>query len=528
MRSLNARRPALSAILNLCIFGLALLGLDRLLAAYQPDDVVHALIAVPFPAIVVAAGVCALGYLALVGYDYIAFRVVGPDLSLGAMLVPSFVSFAVSNNAPASVVTAGGVRYRMYRPHGLTIAGAAAVAGLNIVTYTIGLCALAGTALLLHPAGVPMTRLGVSGRLLGGLLVAVVATYLVVTRFAGGSLRYRRRVIPLPTLRLGLGQLGVSIADWLLSATPLYVLLAPVAPVPFLAFLTTFLIGQFAALLAPIPGGVGVFEAVVLVMRPEGVSAPQALAALLLYRVLYYLLPLLVAGIILAVRAIRQARESDRPLHELAVRAAALVPRTLGLVAFLAGVVLLVTGAIPADDQRLAWLASVLPLPVIEASHFLASVVGAVLIVFAWGVERRVRFAYHAVIGLFACGALLSLLRSFDVRLATLLAAASVLFLLAGRTFPRGGSLVHEPMEPRWIFTVGAVLLVDFWIAVLTYRHVAFGSDTWWRFALHGDGPRSLRAAVGASVVLLLWALAHLISGVAPGKLKGGARRESL
>lgn len=509
-------RAHFRSILNLCIFGLTLLGLDRLLAAYQPEEVIHALLAVPFATIVFAAGICALGYLALVGYDYVAFRVVGPELPLVQMLVPSFVSFAVSNNAPASVVTAGGVRYRMYRPHGLTIAGAAAVAGLNVVTYTIGLCALAGIALLVHSAGGPTTRLGVSGRLLGGLLVAGVAAYLVATRFAGGSLRIARRVIPLPTLRQGLSQLGVSIADWLLSATPLYMLLVTVAPVPFLVFLTTFLIGQFAALLAPIPGGLGVFEAVILVLRPPEVSAPQALAVLLLYRVLYYLLPLIVAGILLAVRAIRQARDSDRPLHQLAVQGAALVPRTLGVIAFLAGVVLLVTGAIPADDQRLAWLARVLPLPVIEASHFLASVVGAVLIVFAWGVERRVRFAYHAVVGLFAFGALLSLLRSFDVWLATLLAAGCVLFLLAGRTFPRGGSLVHEPMGPRWIFTVGAVLLVDFWIALLTYRHVPFGRETWWRFALDGDGPRSVRAAVGASVVLLLWALAHLLSGVAP------------
>lgn len=143
MNSVSAHwRAHFRPILNLCIFGLTLLGLDRLLAAYQPEEVIHALLAVPLATIVFAAGICALGYLALVGYDYVAFRVVGPELPLVQMLVPSFVSFAVSNNAPASVVTAGGVRYRMYRPH----AGAAAVAGLNVVTCTIGLCALAGIA----------------------------------------------------------------------------------------------------------------------------------------------------------------------------------------------------------------------------------------------------------------------------------------------------------------------------------------------------------------------------------------------
>ena len=510
------RRAHLTSFLNLLFFGLALLGLDRLLAAYQPGDVIRSLAAVPFSTIVLAAAICALGYLALVGYDYVAFRVVGPDLSLLEMLVPSFVSFAVSNNAPASVVTAGGVRYRMYRPHGLTIAGAAAVAGLNVATYTIGLCALAGVSLILHPSGGPAAGLGLSGGLLGSVLLAVVAAYLAAARFAGGSLRIGRHVLPLPTLRLALAQLGVSVADWLFSAAPLYVLLIRMAPVPFFAFLTTFLIGQFAALLAPIPGGIGVFEAVVLVLRPPEVSAPQVLAVLLLYRVLYYLLPLIVAGVILAVRAVRQARDADRPFRELAVRSAALVPRMLGLIAFLAGVVLLVTGAIPGDDRRLAWLATFLPLPVIEASHFFASVVGAVLIVFAWGVERGVRFAYHGVVGLFACSVLLPLLRSFDVLLASVFAAACVLFIVAGRTFPRGDSLMREPMGPRWIFTVGAVLLVDFWIALLTYRHVPYGGETWWHFALDGDGPRAVRAAVGASVVLLLWATARLISGVAP------------
>ena len=91
----------------------------------------------------------------------------------------------------------------------------------------------------------------------------------------------------------------VSSLDWLLSSGALYVLLARLG-VSYLDFLGAFLIAQMATQLLPLPGGIGVFEAVVLVLRPHGVAAPAVLAALLLYRVAYYLVPLLAAGVLAA------------------------------------------------------------------------------------------------------------------------------------------------------------------------------------------------------------------------------------
>ena len=144
-------KAPLHSALNLALFGLALCALDRVLRAYPAADIVRALRAVPVRALLLSIAITLLGYLALVAYDVVALRFVGPRLPLRRMLVPSFISFAVSNNAPASMVTAGGVRYRLYQPHGLTPLAAAAVAGLNIVTYALGLSALAGIALLFDP-----------------------------------------------------------------------------------------------------------------------------------------------------------------------------------------------------------------------------------------------------------------------------------------------------------------------------------------------------------------------------------------
>lgn len=108
------------------------------------------------------------------------------------------------------------------------------------------------------------------------------------------------------------------------------------------------------------------------------------------------------------------------------------------------------------------------------------------------------------------------------VTLAALLLYRVVYYVLplivAGRAFPRPGARARGPMGPRWLSAIGAVLLVELWVALLAYRHVHVARETWWRFALYGHAPRVLRAALGASVVILLMALARLL---APGQAGG-------
>lgn len=517
MSTLSRWRSEIAPALNLLLFGLALWALDRVLHDYPLRDILAALHAIPFSLILLAALVGLLGYLALVGYDFVAFRFIGLTLPVRRMLVPSFVSAVVGTTAPAAALAAGGTRYRLYRTLGLTATGAVAVAGFNVVTYALGFALLGGLTLLLDPGGLGSSGLSLPGRALGAVLLAAVAAYLLLARLGRGPLRVLGRTLPLPTFRIALAQLGVSVADWLFSSAPLYILLSGVITVPYLGFLTAFLIAQFAALFLPIPAGVGVFEAVVLLLRPSGVPAPLTLAALLLYRVVYYLLPLAAAGVMLATRALKRIRGSEQPVRQLLESVSALAPRALAFTTFLSGVVLLVTGAIPTDDRRLAWLGELLPLTVIEASHFLSSIVGAVLVLSAWGLERRSHIAYHLVRVLFGAGILLTLLRSFDLRLAAFLAITLGILILAGRGFSRSGSLAREPMGYRWVFAAGAVFLVEVWIGALLYRHVEFAGEVWWRFTLFGHGSRGLRAAVGASIVMLLFALARLISAGAPG-----------
>jgi hypothetical protein len=96
----------------------------------------------------------------------------------------------------------------------------------------------------------------------------------------------------------------VSSFDWLLSATALYVLFPAKAGLTFPGFLGVFLLAQIVALLSLLPGGLGVFEAILLILLPTERRPPVVLASLLIYRVIYYLLPLLAAATLLGVRSL--------------------------------------------------------------------------------------------------------------------------------------------------------------------------------------------------------------------------------
>ena len=149
---LARRRATLTPVLNLMLFAVAIWVVNRVLAEYRYDEIVDALSAVPIGTVGLTLIVSAVAYLALVGYDYLAFCFAGHPLPLKTMLIPSFVAWAVGNTAPASVVTGGGVRYRLYAGLGLTPAEATVVAAFNVLTYVVGLLALVGLVLLFHPS----------------------------------------------------------------------------------------------------------------------------------------------------------------------------------------------------------------------------------------------------------------------------------------------------------------------------------------------------------------------------------------
>lgn len=152
-----------------------------------------------------------------------------------------------------------------------------------------------------------------------------------------------------------------------------------------------------------------------------------------------------------------------------------------------------------------------LPLPLLEASHFVASLTGLGLLLLAHGLHRRMNAAWWLTIILLATAVITSLLKGLDIEEATLAAVALLVLLPARTRFDRTSSLLAESWTPGWILAVAIALGASIWLGFFSYRHVEYSSDLWWQFEFGADAPRFLRATVGAVSVALLLALARLL-----------------
>ena len=208
------------------------------------------------------------------------------------------------------------------------------------------------------------------------------------------------------------------------------------------------------------------------------------------------------------------------PLHRL-VRvggewAGAIVPRLLALTTFLAGAILLFSGATPAVHGRLEWLHRVLPLPIIEVAHFLGSIAGVALLILARGIQRRLDAAYHLTIALLAGGIVFSLLKALDYEEAIFLGVMLLLLLPNRRYFYRRASIVEERFTPGWILAIALVVTGSVLLGYLSWRGRATAGEMFWQFAFDRTTPRFLRATVGVIVVLVLFGIARLVRPARP------------
>jgi len=513
----NLKPAKLIPFLGVLVFGLALWVLHRELKTVHYIEVVREIRALPPLRVILALALAALGYLALTGYDATGVRYIGHALPYSRTALVSFISYAVSQNVGGSLVSGGSVRMRLYSQWGFSTVEITKVVAFCALTFWVGFFSVGGGYLLLGPlrlpSGFPVSPVVL--RILGAVFLAVVAAYFLACAFRRTPLRVKDWEIPLPSLRFALAQVTVGSLDWILSAGVLYVLLPPGGGLSFPEFLSPYLVAQATGLVSQVPGGVGVFETVLLLLLSPRVGRGPMIGAMLVYRAIYYLLPLALAAVAIGVYEAIQRKEAVlRAAHVTGAWSSRITPTVLAFSTFVGGGILLFSGAIPEESSRLAWLADFLPLPVMELSHFLGSLVGVGLLFLARGIQQRLDSAYFLSVGLLSTGIVLSLAKGLDYEEAVFLSVMLLVLLPCRRHFYRKTSLVSERFTTDWTSMIFLVLLATAWLGVFSYKHVEYSRELWWKFVLHGNAPRFLRATAGASGIALILALAKLLHPV--------------
>jgi phosphatidylglycerol lysyltransferase len=456
-------------------------------------------------------------YVVLPAYDLLGLRYARARIPLATSLQTSFFAYAFSQTLGFAAITGGAFRLRFWTANGLTTTDVARAATFSAIGFWIGILGACGLALTFEhlPPALVLHVPSAAVRGIGIVLLAVVLAYVIAASVRRDPVVLAGVTFDPPGFTLTGLQVGVAIVDWVLAGAVLWVLLPSGTGLTFLSLLGMFALAQGIGLLSHVPGGLGVFDSVMVVLLASYVSTPLALGTLVMYRVVYYLFPFMVAAISLAVLTVVKRRSTIASVARITAKAAGrwgptLLPTALSAATFIAGLVLLISGATPAEHSRIAVLDKILPLSVIELSHVTGSLLGAGLVVLAWALQRRLDAAWLLSVMALSAGIVASLLKGLDFEEALVLLTVLVVLVPSRHAFHRRAALFAEPLEPEWIVAILAAIAASVAFGFFAYAHVEYDTDMWWRFGSRADAPRFLRstmAVLGATIVLSFWRL---------------------
>jgi phosphatidylglycerol lysyltransferase len=458
-----------------------------------------------------------LNFIVLSGYDVLGLRQIRAKISYLKTLKVSFFAFSLSNLVGHSLFSGTSLRMRYYAKEGLPFDQIAQVAVQNTLAQWLGFLFLAGISLLTYPElGVSFyitTQVAVT---LGIAMLAIVTAILFLSAHFPERLKSWRglRSLQLPGPTKMLSYLALAVADLVLFSAVLYLLLAvgagasltQDAGLTFPHFLALFIVAQLAGMMSQVPGGIGVFEGVLVALLTPFSEVHSIISSLVLFRLIYYLAPfaLTLLGVLID-EAINRKSAAVKASEMAQVLFSPIVAQLLAVATFAAGAVLLFSGVFPAISSRIAWLHSTFPLFVIEFSHLASSFAGLTLLLISfelWGRNRRA--LYFAQIFL-ALGITTSLLKGLDYEEAIVLTLVLLASFIAKKSFYRKSTFKFNHISPLQMMAVFVCLMVSLYAGLFAYQEVPSLQDLFLRFHWHGDAERFLRATVSIFALFLFF-----------------------
>jgi hypothetical protein len=290
--------------LSVCIISISVYILWRRLQNLDVDRVIAALAAKPLHEIFAAAAAIAASYVTLTFYDWFALRTIGArHVPYRIAALASFTSYSIGHNIGATVFSGGAIRYRIYSYYGLRLIDIAKLCFVTGLTFWLGNLTVLGLGLVYVPeAASAVDHLPpFANRMLGLAALAALAGYLFFVWRKPRTFGTDRWQVTLPDGPLTLLQLLIGLADLFFCAVAISLLIPAEPPIAFAALSVIFVFATLFGFASHAPGSLGVFDAAMLVGLGQ-FDREELVAGLLLFRLLYFILPFALALLAVGVR----------------------------------------------------------------------------------------------------------------------------------------------------------------------------------------------------------------------------------
>jgi uncharacterized membrane protein YbhN (UPF0104 family) len=293
-------------LLSVAIIAVAVVVLVHMLRDIDIDEVIKALKAIDSRHIAAAGLFVAGGYFTLTFYDWFALRTIGrTEIPYRIAALSGFTSYSVGHNIGATVFTGGAVRYRIYSHYGLDAVEVAKICFVAGLTFWLGNATVLGLSVAYTPhAAGPIDQLPAwLNRCIAIAILMVLVSYITWVWSAPREIGQGEWKVKLPNGPSTLLQICIGILDLGCCALAMYMLLPNEPNVGFITLVVVFVSATLLGFASHAPGGLGVFDAAMLLALWE-FNKEDVLAGLLIFRVLYYLVPFVIALIILGTREV--------------------------------------------------------------------------------------------------------------------------------------------------------------------------------------------------------------------------------
>jgi uncharacterized membrane protein YbhN (UPF0104 family) len=297
---MRARRSWLAPLITLAVIVMVAFVLKDKIALFSSGTFMRGLKAIPVQRLLVAVICTCAYYLVITGYDTLAFRTMRLSASKRSIALASFVSFAYSNVIGFGAVTNASMRYHIHKHAGVTLKDSTKVVAFYTLTLILGVLAVGSVVFLLSPIRLPLS-LKLPFRTVqpfGWIALGLLASYVwLLTR--GKPVKIWKWHLPHLPLKVVLVQVLVASADWMLSGATAFVLLPHSSHMYYTEFMSIYIVAQLAGMFSQVPGGVGVFETIMLLLLPKRASAAVTIGSLLAFRLVFYVIPFVIATFML-------------------------------------------------------------------------------------------------------------------------------------------------------------------------------------------------------------------------------------
>lgn len=356
-----------------------------------------------------------------------------------------------------------------------------------------------------HEVPVPLNLIGI-------LLLLLLAAYFYLS-FRKQDLEVRGYSIRIPEPKIAFMQLALSSGEYLLPGSIIYFLLPSNPELSLLHVLVFFALAQLMGLISTVPGGLAVFETVMLFLLEPYFGTVDIIRALVIFRFIYYFVPLLLGFLALIFHEFETKKEFLKKAGRVTYSSLSeITPQVFSILIFSGGISLLLSGALPSNPRYLNETAYIVPFPVIEASRFFGSIIGVLLLLLANGLWKRIDGAYVLSLIVLLLGGIFAFLKDFDYREALVLFTMFILLLPSRKHFYRKSSLLHQSFSRENIIAIILVLVSFVWLGFFSYRNVEYSNELWWEFGVNSQASSFLRGVVGIFFLLLILGVMKMLS----------------